>query len=440
MKIKKKRENLSFGATLTPPPDKSISHRGVFFSALSSNKIKIRNFLFSQDLLSTIDAFRSLGLDISVDVGKGEVDISGVGFKGLKRSDNEIYLGNSGTTARLILGLLSAQSFNTTISGDESLSMRPMKRVTEPLSAMGASFKGSDGANFLPIEVRGSKLQGIDYIMPIASAQVKSAILIAGLYAEYPTVIHQKYKSRDHTERMLLSFGAKLSASDLEIKIEKADNLNAFDFSVPSDVSSAAFFIVLTLLSSDSKLLLKDVGVNPTRCGFIDVLKRMGAKIEVNLTVREGESVIAEPVADITILSSKLKGVNVSKEEIPSLIDELPLLFLVASLAEGESYIEGVAELRVKETDRINSIATNLTSMGAKIEVIGEDVLIKGVDSLSGADLLSFSDHRTAMVDIIAAVLAKGESTIDCLDSIAISYPSFVEDLNSLLDNCIEIA
>ncbi|MDP8253973.1 MAG: 3-phosphoshikimate 1-carboxyvinyltransferase [Candidatus Kaelpia aquatica] len=437
MKIKKKRESISFDSELTPPADKSISHRGIFFSALSNNRVKIRNFLFSQDSLSTIDAFRSLGLDISVK--KDEVSISGVGLKGLKNPDKDLYLGNSGTTARLILGLLSAQDFNATIRGDESLSLRPMRRVTEPLSMMGANFKGDDGANFLPIEVIGSKLNGIEYVMPISSAQVKSAILIAGLYAESPTIIHQEYKSRDHTEKMLFSFGANISSNDLEVKIERTDRLNVPNFSVPADISSAAFFITLTLLSPDSKLLLKNVGVNPTRCGFVDVLKRMGANIDIDLTLSERDSVISEPSADIVVSTSRLKGVNVSKEEIPSLIDELPLLFLAAALAEGDSYIEGVSELRVKETDRINSIVTNLTNMGARIEVLGEDVLIKGVEALSYSDLLSFSDHRTAMVNIVAAVLAKGESTIDCLDPIAVSYPGFVEDLNSILDNCIEI-
>ncbi|MDP8215810.1 MAG: 3-phosphoshikimate 1-carboxyvinyltransferase [Candidatus Kaelpia imicola] len=437
MKIKKKRESISFDSVLTPPPDKSISHRGIFFSALSNNRVKISNFLFSQDLLSTIAVFRSLGLDISVK--KKEISISGVGLEGLKKPDQDLYLGNSGTTARLILGLLSAQDFNATIGGDESLSLRPMKRVTEPLSMMGASFRGNDGANFLPIEVIGSKLKGIDYIMPISSAQVKSAILIAGLYAESSTIIHQKYKSRDHTERMLLSFGANISSNDLEVKIEKTDSLNVLDFSVPADISSAAFFITLALLSPDSKLLLKNVGVNPTRCGFIDVLKRMGANIDIDLTLGERESAIAEPSADISVSTSRLKGVYVSKEEIPSLIDELPLLFLVASLAEGDSYIESVSELRVKETDRINSIVTNLTKMGARIKVLGEDVLIKGVEGLNKAGLLSFSDHRTAMVNVIAAILAEGESIIDCLDSIAISYPGFIKDLNSILDNCIEI-
>ncbi len=437
MKIIKKTEAISFNSEIVPPSDKSISHRGIFFSALSENNVKIDNFLLSQDLLSTIDAFRSLGVGISVD--GNEVNVSGVGLKGLKKPDQALYLGNSGTTARLILGLLSAQDFNAKIKGDESLSLRPMKRVTEPLSMMGGSFSGPDGANLLPIEVKGSRLKGINYDMSVSSAQVKSAILMAGLYAESPTIIHQKYSSRDHTERMLLSFGANIFFDGLDVEIKKTDRLRVFDFSVPADISSAAFFIALTILSSNSKLLLKNVGINPTRCGFINVLKRMGADIGIDLIVSEADSVISEPSANISIASSSLKGVNVSKEEIPSLIDELPVLFLVASLAQGDSYIEGVSELRVKETDRIDSMVKNLTDMGARIEVLGDDVLIKGVESLKGADLLSFSDHRTAMVNIVASILAKGDSTLDSLDSIAISYPHFVEDLNSILDDCIKI-
>jgi 3-phosphoshikimate 1-carboxyvinyltransferase len=437
MKIIKKKKSLSFDSNLTPPPDKSISHRGIFFSAISSSDTQIDNFLISEDTLSTIGAFRGLGVDIAVD--RDRVTVAGRGLRGLKRPEKELYLANSGTTARLILGLLSAQNFNTTIKGDSSLSLRPMRRVTEPLSMMGGFFKGPDNANLLPIEVEGRDLKGIDYTMPIASAQVKSAILIAGLYADSMTRVRQRYQSRDHTERMLRSFGADISLNGLDIEIRKIDRLKSSDFSVPADISSAAFFITLTLLSPNSKISLKNVGLNPTRCGFIDVLKRMKADIKVDLILSEEESVISEPVADIYLASSRLKGVNVSKEEIPLLIDELPLLFLTASLAEGDSYIEGISELRVKETDRVDSVIKNLTAMGARIEVLGDDILIKGVESLKAADLLSFSDHRTAMVNIVAAILAEGESSLDSPESIAVSYPDFIADLKNIFADAVDI-
>ncbi|MDD5613654.1 MAG: 3-phosphoshikimate 1-carboxyvinyltransferase [Candidatus Omnitrophica bacterium] len=432
MIVKPAAESIVFNASTTVPGDKSISHRSIFFSSLSENTVRIENFLFSEDCLRTIEAFINLGIEINC--SDSSVTVTGKGLQGLSKPSGNIYAGNSGTTARLMLGLLSAQNFKAVISGDESLSKRPMKRVTEPLGEMGADFKG----NFLPIEVKGSRLRPIDYRLVVASAQVKSAILIAGMYADGVTAVHQDYKTRDHTERMLKSFGAPVSIAESVVSISKTDYLNVVDFAVPGDASSAAFLVALCLLSSKAKITVRNVGINPTRLGFINVLKRMGAKIDLNIVLKESDSEIGEPSADITVTSSNLQGTTVRKEEIPLLIDELPILFLLFALAEGRSYVENVSELKVKETDRVNSVLSNLRRMGADVETTGEDVKITGVDRLNAGELLSFSDHRTAMVNIIAAVFAKGNSYIDDIECINISYPGFVAELKSILSDQVE--
>ncbi|HEO63744.1 MAG TPA: 3-phosphoshikimate 1-carboxyvinyltransferase, partial [Candidatus Omnitrophica bacterium] len=408
----------------------------IFFSSLSENIVRIDNFLFSDDCLRTVEAF--IGLGIEINCSGRFVTVTGRGLKGLTKPSGNIYAGNSGTTARLMLGLLSAQNFRAVISGDDSLSERPMRRVTEPLKEMGADFKGRDGANLLPIEVKGSNLRPVDYRLVVASAQVKSAVLIAGMYADGITTVRQDYKTRDHTERMLKAFGAPVSITDSGVSISKTDYLNVVNFAVPGDISSAAFLIALCLLSHKAKITVHNVGINPTRIGFINVLKRMGAEIDLNIVLKESDSAIGEPSADITVVSSKLKGTTIRKAEIPILIDELPILFLIFALAEGTSYIEHVSELKVKETDRVNSVLGNLRRMGADVEIIGEDVKITGVEKLKAGELLSFSDHRTAMVNVIAAVFAQGSSCIDDTECINISYPGFLTELKSILSDQVE--
>lgn len=436
MMIIKHSERISFDFSYSPPPDKSISHRSIFFSALTPDNIMIKNFLFSDDCFRTIEAFRSLGVKIEIKENKN-VLVSGVGLNGLKAPSHPIYLGNSGTSARLLIGLLSAQNFESTLTGDDSLSCRPMKRVTQPLRLMGAKIEGREDANYLPVKIRGGRLKSIKYRLPIASAQVKSALLIAGLYARGKTIIEEPFKSRDHTERILKAFGAKIKIQGLKVEIQLS-KLSGKDISLPGDISSSAYFITLCLLSSDSRLIVKNVGLNPTRLGFIDVLRRMGARIEFVYKIKEEESEIFEPCGDIIVLSSDLKGTKVYKHEIPKLIDELPILFLLASLAKGETYIEGAEELRVKETDRINSMFRNLNNMGAKIKVKNDDIMITGVKKLKSAQLMSFSDHRTAMAALISAIFACGSSTLDDIDCIKISYPDFLNDLKNVLGSQVE--
>ena len=426
------RAGFSFDASFTPPADKSISHRSIFFSSLSNSTVKISNFLFSEDCLTTVKAFQSLGVNIDL-IDNKTVEVSGVGLNGLKAPQAELYLGNSGTTTRLIIGLLSAQDFETVLKGDDSLSRRPMARVIQPLKLMGADIRGEDEDNLLPVRIRGVKLKGIEYKLPVASAQVKSALLIAGMYAEGETVIYESFKSRDHTERMLKAFKADINVEDLKIQISSVKQITAQDILIPGDISSAAFFIALCLLLPDSRLVIKNVGLNPTRLGFIDVLKRMGAKIEVVYKVKEEDSAIYESFGDIIVAGSCLKGVDIKEKEIPLMIDELPVLFLIASLAEGETHIEGVSELRVKETDRINSMLVNLKNMGAKMDIDADSIKIKGVKKLKPSSLRTFSDHRTAMVSVIAALVSKGEFSIDDLDCIKISYPDFLLDIQKIL-------
>ncbi len=436
MKINSRTDNISFNTSYMPPGDKSISHRSIFFSALSENVVKIKNFLTSYDCSMTVDVFKGLGVRIS-QIGT-LLEINGVGLGGLKKPNIALYAGNSGTTARLLIGLLAAQEFESAIKGDESLSQRPMKRILDPLRMMGASMEGREGGNFLPIAIKGQKLHAIEYCLPIASAQVKSALLIAGLYAEGETSIREPFKSRDHSERILRAFGVDICIEGLSVKVSKPKRIFACDINVPGDISSAAFFIALALLSNESRLIIKNVGLNPTRMGLINILKRMNAKIETIIRIKEEASEIYEPCGDIIVKSSVLKATEIRKDEIPLLIDELPLIFLLSSLSKGRTFIEGVSELRFKETDRINSMLVNLKNMGAEIEVLEDNVIINGVDALKAARFKSFSDHRTAMVSIIAAIIAGGKSHIDSTECINISYPGFLNDLKLILGSMIE--
>lgn len=436
MKIKK-YPPLNLKGEFIPPGDKSISHRAIFLGAISDSTIKVRNFLFCDDCIRTINAFQNMGVDI-----KQETDIviiKGVGLYGLQKPNMPLYLGNSGTTMRLLLGLLSAQNFEAILTGDKSLSRRPMRRVTEPLTMMGAIIEGPDNANFAPLKVKGAKLKAISYRMPIASAQVKSALMFAGLYADGIMEIIEPLKSRDHTERMLKAFGAQVEVSDFKISLKPHPQLRGSDFVIPGDISSASFFITLAMLLPNSELTIRNVGLNPTRLGFIEVLKRMGADIEIELEIPEEKSNILEPVGKIVVRTSELRATTIEREEIPLLIDEIPLLVLIASFAHGTTKICEAGELRVKETDRINSIYQNLSKMGAKIEIAGNDIIIKGKTKLTSASLLSYGDHRTAMVSFIASLLAQGDSELDEIDCIKVSFPQFISELQKLLNDRIKL-
>ncbi|MFA5338897.1 MAG: 3-phosphoshikimate 1-carboxyvinyltransferase [Candidatus Omnitrophota bacterium] len=413
--------------SLALPGDKSISHRAVMLASLANGTSVIKNILHSDDTLTTIEAFRALGIDIKE--SPDEITIIGRGIKGLKEPAAPIFMRNSGTSMRLLLGILAGQPFAATLTADKGLAARPMRRVTEPLSMMGAKFEGKNNADYAPITVRGGKLNPIDYVSPVASAQVKSAILLAGLYAGRKTSVTEPSKSRDHTERMLKAFGARVSAEGLKVSVEGGANLRAQDIDVPGDISGAAFFMVAATIVKDSAVTLKSVGVNPTRTGIIDILNKMGAKI----SIENAREIASEPVADITIESAELRGATIEGDLIPRSIDELPVVMVAAAYASGTTIIKGAQELKVKETDRISSMAANLKNMGAKFNLKGDDIVIEGTGLLKGITAMSFGDHRTAMSMAVAGLAAKGDTIIDDTACIAKSYPNFLKDLNSLL-------
>jgi len=412
--------------TLYPPGDKSISHRVIMLASLAEGESTIQNFLQAGDCLSTVEAFKSLGVPIQI-LGDSAVRVTGQGMKGFKRPPREIYVGNSGTTMRLLLGILAGQSFIATLSGDESISKRPMKRVTDPLREMGAKIQGPQDANFAPLTIKGGELHGIEYTNEIASAQVKSAILLAGLYAEGETTVKEILPSRDHTERMLALFGAHFQKKGSFCSVLKTDKLKAQNIHIPGDVSSAAFFIVAALLTPDSDLVVKDVILNPTRIGFLSVLQKMGARLHI-----ENVKGTWEPMGDIRVKFSRLQGVRITKKMIPSLIDELPILMVACSLAEGKSEIRGAEELRFKETDRIQAMCKNLAELGVKLKERPDGCIIHGTQNLKGGVVDSFGDHRVAMSMAIAGLRASAEVKILGSDCVSISYPSFFNELDRL--------
>lgn len=409
--------------TIEIPGDKSISHRSVIIGSLCNNQIKVKNFLNSEDCLRTVEVFRSLGVEIIKD--ESELSIEGVGLFGLRCPQRELYFGNSGTAMRLMLGVLAGQKFNSILKGDKSLNSRPMDRITIPLSKMGASFSGRGKKYYAPIEVVGGRLEGITYSLPVASAQVKSAILLAGLYAKGKTTVIESYNSRDHTERMLDNFGANITVKGTKINIISSRSLEGRDIEVPGDISSAMYFILAGLIIPNSTLIIKNAGVNPTRIGAIRILREMGGDIKfVSKKDLNGEHDM-EPREDIMVKSSDLHGVTITENIIPEAIDELPLLMVAGCFASGTTKIFGASELRVKETDRINSMFTNLRKLGANIEVNGDDVFIKKSE-LEAAKLESYKDHRTAMSLVVAAMgVNKGETVIKDIDCINTSFPQF---------------
>jgi 3-phosphoshikimate 1-carboxyvinyltransferase len=411
---------------ITPPGDKSISHRSLMLGSLATGTTLVRDFLISDDTLSTANAMRALGT--SIEISGTQVLVKGKGLQGLKEPDKIINCGNSGTTTRLLIGLLSPQQFTSTLTGDKYLQARPMKRVVVPLAQMGAKINGNEEGNKLPLTIIGSNLKGISYELPVASAQVKSAILLAGLYAEGETEVIEPEPSRDHTERMLAYLGVPIKKKGHSIKINKVSKIKPGEIIVPSDLSSAAFFIVAALITPGSEVLIKNVGINPLRTGIIDILKNMGGDIEI---INERD-VNGEPIGDILARSSNLHATEISGDVIPKAIDELPLVAVAASFAEGTTLIKDAKELRVKETDRIHAMATELGKLGAEVEEFEDGMSIIGTQSLTGATCSSWGDHRIAMSIAIAALRAKAETEIIEADCVSVSYPGFFEVLDEL--------
>lgn len=411
---------------VTVPGDKSISHRAVILGALAAGETRIEGFLTGEDCLSTVACIRGLG--VNVDVDGNSVRVQGVGLDGLKEPEDVLDAGNSGTTARLLLGVLAGQRFYSVLTGDGSLRRRPMGRVSGPLTEMGAQFWGRGEGNLLPLSVRGGSLKPLEYRSPVASAQIKSAVLLAGLFTDGETAVIEPERSRDHTERMLSAFGAKVSIHFNEARVAGRPDLVGRLVRVPGDISSAAFFLVAASIIPGSDLIIRNVGINPTRTGVLDVLDEMGGRLEY-LTRREESG---EPVADIRVRAAELHGVEVGGAVIPRLIDELPILAVAALFARGKTVIRDAVELRVKETDRIAAMAGELDILGAEIEEREDGFVIQGGHPVSGGIVRSHGDHRVAMALCIAALAAQSPVSLDSTECIAISYPTFFETLGAL--------
>ena len=417
--------------TLTVSGDKSISHRAIMLGSLATGTTEIEGFLPGEDCLSTIRCFRSMG--VQIEQNGSSVKVFGRGLRELTAPAGILDCGNSGTTTRLLSGVLAAQHFNSVLSGDASIQRRPMKRIMIPLRAMGADITSVSGNDCAPLSIHGKQLYGIHFNSPIASAQVKSAVLLAGLYASGQTTVTEPALSRDHTERMLRSFGAKVLTGNFEdrpsVTVTETQNLYGTEISVPGDISSAAFFLVGASIVPGSEVVLRNVGINPTRDGVISALRAMGAKIEV-LEVRNEDS---EPAADLLVRYAPLHGTEIGGELIPRLIDELPVLAAAAAVAEGRTVIRDAAELKVKESNRIRTMAEGLSRLGAKVEETEDGLIIDGGAALHGGAVESYSDHRIAMSFAILSLVTDGEVRISDPDCVNISAPTFYEDLKSLL-------
>lgn len=409
------------------PGDKSISHRAVMFSALATGTTRIDGFLAGADCLSTISCFRRLGIDIEQD---GEnVTVQGKGWFGLTEPQDILDIGNSGTTIRLMMGILSTQPFHSVLIGDESIARRPMKRVTGPLRQMGADIAGRQNGEYTPLSIRGGKLNGIEYCSPVSSAQVKSAVLLAGLQAEGETVVYEPELSRDHTERMLRSFGVEVESFAGGVRVRGGQQLvSPGDVHVPGDISSAAFLLAAAAIVPDSHLMIRNVGINPTRTGIIDVLQQMGA----NLTLHNEREVNGEPVADIEIKYAPLTAVEIGGAMIPRLIDEVPVIAVLATQAEGTTIIRDAAELKVKETNRIDTVVAELRKFGAVIEPTEDGMRIQGRTALSGAVCDSHGDHRIGMAMAIAGLVADGATGITQTEAVNVSFPGFFELIQTI--------
>jgi len=419
------------------PGDKSIAHRAVILSALAQGKTAVKNIPLSEDCLATVDVLSKLGIKIILNRASCQATVFGRGLFGLNKPKGALFIKESGTTFRLLLGVLAGQKFKTKLNAGKSLSHRPMLRVIKPLRLMGGAIKSKriNKEEYAPLAITGAGLTGITYRLPVASAQVKSALLLAGLSGRGETKIIEPIKTRDHTERMLKLFKAALRVRGNAITIKGGKELTSPRILyIPGDISSAAFFMVGANIIPDSKVLIKNAGFNPGRMGVIKALNKMGARVKIKKL--KFSNCGNEPMGDILAGSSSLRGIRIKENEIPSLIDELPILMVAACLAKGKSVFENTGELRAKETDRIKSMLVNLTKMGAKIKVVKsrgrESIIIKGVKELRGAEVSSFGDHRTAMSMLIAGLAAKGPTRIDDISCINKSFPDFLKTLNSL--------
>ncbi len=419
--------------TVTVPGDKSISHRAVMIGALAKGDTHISGFLTGADCLSTVDCFRKLGIEIELNEEEETVIVHGKGMHGLVPLEEpaSLYTGNSGTTTRIISGILAPQNFTVYLSGDASIATRPMKRIMTPLREMGADIESVEGNDCAPLKITGSKLHGIQYFSPVASAQVKSSILCAGLYADSATEVIEPSLSRDHTERMLRSFGANVESFSSEdgyhARITPCTELTAQDILVPGDISSAAYYIAAALLVPGAEVLIKNVGINPTRAGILEAALQMGADITL---LNEDHS--TEPVADLLVRHSSLHSTVIEGDIIPRLIDEIPVIAVMASLAEGTTVIRDASELKVKETNRIDTVTENLQAMGAKVTPTEDGLIIEGDAHLKGATIHTYGDHRIAMAFAVASLIADGDTVLDDEQCACVSYPDFFTDLGSL--------
>ncbi|MEJ2314009.1 MAG: 3-phosphoshikimate 1-carboxyvinyltransferase [Nitrospirota bacterium] len=404
---------------VVPPADKSISHRAVIIASLAEGTSRVSNLLRAGDTMSTVNAMRALGVDI--DDSGDVVIVKGKGLHGLREPLEVIDCGNSGTTMRLLSGVLAGNPFFSVLTGDESLRRRPMGRVIVPLKEMGAEIRARDDDKFPPMAIRGGNLKAMSYEMPVASAQVKSCVLLAGLYAEGATVVIEPGKARDHTERMLPIFGVDVEVEGAGIKVEGGSRPKAADLEVPGDFSSAAFIMGAAMLVEGSEIRLKDVGLNPLRTGLLSVFRRMGAEF----AIENEREISGEPVGDVVCRHSGLKGIDVGGDEIPSMVDEFPILCALAARAEGVTNIRGAGELRVKESDRISAMAGGLRAMGAEVEEYPDGLSIKGSERLRGAEIHSGGDHRIAMAFSVLALVAEGSTVIEGSEAVDVSFPGF---------------
>jgi 3-phosphoshikimate 1-carboxyvinyltransferase len=411
------------------PGDKSISHRAALFGGLAKGRTEITGFLEGEDCLGTIGAVRALGVQVTRR-GPGHYLVDGVGLSGLREPDDVIDCGNSGTTARLLMGILAGQPFWTVLTGDDSLRRRPMSRVAEPLRRMGATVVGRGGGSRLPLAVGGTRpLRALTYASPVASAQVKTALVLAGLWADGPVTVSEPAPSRDHTERMLAALGAQIHVEGRSLTLTPGDELRGQPVAVPGDISSAAFLLVAGLIMPGARVTVRNVGVNPTRTGLLDVLSAMGATLTRGMAAGGGAG---EPACDLTATGSPLRAATVGGNLIPRLIDEVPALAVAACLADGVTRIRDAAELRVKESDRIRAIATELARMGAEVTELPDGLEIRGGRRLRGAAVSSGGDHRIAMALVVAGLVAEGPTVVEDTACIATSFPEFPAAINAL--------
>lgn len=415
--------------TIAVPGDKSISHRAVMFGSIAQGKTMIKNFLEGQDCLSTIACFEKMG--VRIERKDDTVTVWGNGWDGLREPLEDLDVGNSGTSIRLLLGLLAARPFGITLIGDESIGKRPMNRVVEPLRLMGAQITGKNNGNFTPIHMEGgNRLKGIQYKLPVASAQVKSAILLAGLQAEGTTTVIEKAKTRDHTEKMIRTFGGNVNVDKDHVTVKGGQTFTGRMITVPGDISSAAFWMVAAAIIPNSEITLKNVGLNPTRTGILDVLVEMGANMEI---IPDPSTDLDEEIGTVIVRTSSLKGMTIGGELIPRLIDEIPIIALLATQAEGKTIIKDAGELKVKETNRIDAVATQLGALGANIIPTDDGLIIEGRQNLKGGYVDSLGDHRIGMTLAIASLITNGSVELSNPDAISVSYPKFFEDLTQLM-------